>query len=294
MITDPTHADEQVFADSDQANTAEEFEPLRLRLHIPQSDVSAENPSAWARRTIRRYMLIMGNEGPRVKLDQSVYLVNVDWDVQLLELALVADIRGVVEVGVNVLPDTDTLCVQRDGFEMDAMAWEGWDALKSVTYSVKGSEDKKSRTDRISKLLTERRLLGADVVAANGKLRTLQSTAPHPHGETSEMTFGSTAEINNQIAVIKAIEDAIVGKTKAIAEQIAKLNETLTAPEDSGWQVQLPELIAELTELNDPISKEYYDANYSPLSFLTLKSGPGISDDEGVIAPVKGKTKAKA
>lgn len=292
MITDPTHADEQVFAD--QANTAEEYEPLRVRLHIPQSDVSAENPSAWARRTIRRYMLIMGSEGPRVKLDQSVYLVNVDWDVQLLELALVADIRGVVEVGVNVLPDTDTLCVQRDGFEMDAMAWEGWDALKSVTYSVKGSDDKKSRTDRVSRLLTERRLLGADLVAANGRLRTLKNTSPQPHGETSEMTFGSTVEINSQMDVIKAIEDSIAGKTKAIAEQIAKLNETLTTPEDSGWQVQLPDLIAELTELNDPISKEHYDANYSPLSFLTLKSEPGISDDEWVIAPVKGKTKAKA
>lgn len=279
MIIDSTHADEpQVFAmpaDDEQNSTAE---PLRVRLHIPASEVTADNPSAWARRTIRKYMLIMGSDGPRVKIDQSVYLVGVEWDLQLLELALVADIRDLVEVGVNVFPDTETLTVHRDGFELDAQVWEGWDALKAVTYTLKDSEVTRSRTDRITKLINDRRLLSADLMAANGRLRTLKNTAPQPHGETSEMTFGSTAEVNNQVTAIKGIEDAIAGKTKAIAEQIAKLNETLTQ-DDSRWQVQLPDLIAEITELNDPISKDDYNTHYRPLPFLTISGEQGEIKD---------------
>lgn len=180
------------------------------------------------------------------------YGIVFNWPLPLLEKAMFYNIVPFVqEQGANTLvtPNIDTLfCAGTEETAQPVTEWSGYEAAREISFKTK-KNTRVSRLDNLIEKLASISSTHIDIVSAEARLRTLEHASPVPHGETSEMTFGSTAQIAEQRAVIARLVETLATKREEADKQLAKINEALT-PIDTDWQVQLPDSVDAITRLN--------------------------------------------
>ena len=224
-----------------------------------QNEISAvlyaTPPVTTANRAVDYCSVIITEEGNELAVltKRTAYSIDVEWNENFLREALTRDVSDQLgfEYGC-VSPLLSTLEV-KDGEGIDDIA--GWaDLLATIVYKPKPTkrEPKPKRVTRISKVVSLRddvANLRAELVSAQTRRRVLENTSPAPHGESGELTLGSTREMAEVDANIAALKLKLEAKYDAIHSQLAAINAVIK-PDDSGWVLVLPEPYDAIVALN--------------------------------------------
>jgi hypothetical protein len=221
-----------------------------------QTTIQLEDNQVYATRTVTSFELVVLNNEPAIRASARSYGIVMAWSGDLIAQSIFYDMTGYIarhDKTEFVIPLMDTLSEGSDSWLVRATEWDGWEELRGITFKTKKGA-KISRVEKIVKLLSEVSQLSADIISAQKRLRTLQSTSTIPHGETGEMRFGSTVEIENQMKTVVQLESKHAEKRAAVDKHIKVINSKLTSV-DTGWDIPLPELVVEFAAINPPFGE---------------------------------------
>ncbi len=251
---DASVEEQGVFADNVEDKLRRTYATYGIKVVDPMIDTTAT-------RNILRSEVFMSEDYKLVVYDESTVLtLNASVSRKLFAQALVYDVR---EVALNRLSpnlfdfiNQDLNTTSQKNFT-DVEDHPALVDLQSVTYKTKSGKEI-NVLKRTQRLLGEIRELIAMLSSLDVRLRALEATTATPHVISGEFTAGSTAEqsaVKDQITTRRASLDSLVND---VQKMIGKLNNALSVT-DSGWLVELPEQLAEISALNPPYPKDSFD-----------------------------------
>lgn len=203
-----------------------------------------------AQRTITRSEISI--DAGRVVVTETIedFKALAEWNADFLTRGFYEDIRDYDardnEV-VRLLIDTATVTSHTKTMPIEE--WSQYADVQGLTYKTK-TKAVLNYLDKIYQWLGEvRTIQTTELVSAQARLRQLQTASPTPHGETNEMTLGSTAEQTLASQAISAIVARIEDLMTKVFKNVDKLNQKV-GHKDTGWRTQLPDIFAKLSEYN--------------------------------------------